>query len=109
MSVQSGKFKCPQCGNNKVYYYDEQQNKKDKWILHSVKRGSLYSYYAGGEKRYQSLRWFKTSDDCWNNTGGSTLNEWNEEWNNEWKCNKCVFTTKSFLDFIHNNFNNINI
>ena len=111
MDVQSGKFKCPKCGNNKVWDYDEWQNKGGKWILYNNWNNGTWYWWTIVNRCHLNApnnhykKWKKTARECWKNYGGSTIDEWNVFQDKGRKCFKCNYNTKSFVDFIPN-FNN---
>ena len=99
MSVESGRFECPKCGDDVIKGYDRWEKKGDKWILHHSSRydgweWALWYAIEGGAHDCTS------PEECWEGYGGSTVDDWNSSCNNKWTCDKCKETRESFLEFI---------
>ena len=113
MNIQSGKFKCPKCGNNKVWDYDEWQNNGFKWIFHNNWNNGTWYWWEilngchPDARNHLVKKWKKTARACWKYNGGLTIESWNYIQRNQKKCLKCNYNPKSFVEFIPN-FNNDN-
>ena len=107
MSVKSGRFKCPKCGDDVINGYDMWEKKGDKWIL---KHSSTYDGWEWAlwysEHNGPDDDTCSSAEQCWSKYGGSTVDDWNKSCQNKWTCDKCKETRKSLLEFIKKNNNN---
>ena len=106
--IEKGVFECPRCKSEGTNSFSNWEKKEDKWILYYY-----YGYWGGyNDERYFADYYWKgnkldhssqpnnDSKACWERTGGSTEEKWNQDYNYEWRCNKCNFKSTNFKDFI---------
>lgn len=101
--------------------------KGDKWIFHYYVDDYRYNtakdngWIGGGdylkdygwetdtdEWGYETLRTVgrnQSAEECWERTGGSTLEKWKDHFTNQMECKKCNFESYNFIDFIPNKIN----
>ena len=52
--------------------------------------------YAYNDSKYK----YSTAEECWDGTGGETIEKWNYPRGEDWVCQHCKFSSKTFTDFI---------
>ena len=124
--IEKGSFRCPICNSlGAIHNSDEElsfwEKKGDKWIFAYDVDDYRYNTakdngWIGGdyfqdyhyetdtdEWGYETSRRVgsnKSAKECWDKTGGSTLEKWENRFNFEWKCKKCNFKSYNLIDFI---------
>ena len=124
--IVKGSLKCPICGSLGAIYNDLEEislfeKKGDKWIFHYYIDDFRYNtskengwigcdYFKDYSVEYDTDEWGyetrrtvgrnKSAEECWDRTGGSTLEKWQKHFEHQMKCKKCNFTSYNFIDFI---------
>ena len=102
--IESGCFICKECGEKGMSTFTNWEKKENNYIF-----GKKFEFLDFSKPNWSDTKWKWTSgktqkwdnensEICWEETGGSTEDEWNK-WS-PWQCEKCKYKTSNFKDFI---------